>query len=127
MNFTESQTLTENHNPNYMYSYNTNCVAVINDDMIVSGSMESSVLLEGGGGGTFRILNINPDDEINMFNTDGGFLSFESAKPNGDTSGLTQISLETGTDGACPTLTNLRLFLKGGNYLIIQDKFSKTS
>ena len=62
-------------------------------------------IIKKSGGGPPTSL----DDEINMFNTDGGFLSFESAKPNGDTSGLTQISLETGTDGACPTLTNLRL------------------
>ena len=60
-------------------------------------------IIKKSGGGPPTSL----DDEINMFNTDGGFLSFESAKPNGDTSGLTQISLETGTDGACPTLTNL--------------------
>ena len=63
-------------------------------------------IIKKSGGGAPTSL----DDTVNMFNTDGGFLSFESNKPNGQVvSGSTAISLETATDGACPTLSNLRL------------------
>ena len=53
----------------------------------------------------------NLDASLNFFNL-GKFISFEASKPNGDPA-IAAISLETSESGACPTLTNLKLYHLG--------------